>query len=162
MSAKNISDTCDEINKYECYGGNGIRGYVESFNKEGEHPIIGRQGALCGNIHLAIGKFYATEHAVVVDYLYEIDTTWAVENLRFLNLNQYSASVAQPGLAVKKIMEVPITFPTYEEQREIGNLLCKFLSVEDKVKSTCQSTLESIATMRKSILAKAFRGELCS
>ena len=34
---------------YLCYGGNGVRGYVKSYNREGTYPIIGRQGALCGN-----------------------------------------------------------------------------------------------------------------
>ena len=46
-------------NSYPCYGGNGIRGYVASSNRTGDYPIIGRQGALCGNINRAIGEFYA-------------------------------------------------------------------------------------------------------
>ena len=66
------------------------------------------------------------------------------------------------GIGLKILNNIEIDIPKEEEQKEIVRLLDKFLSVEDKVKSTCQNTLEAIATMRKSILAKAFRGELCS
>ena len=59
-----VSESIDH--PYLCYGGNGVRGYVTSFNREGCYAIIGRQGALCGNINVAEGRFYATEHAVVV------------------------------------------------------------------------------------------------
>jgi type I restriction enzyme S subunit len=71
-------------------------------------------------------------------------------------------AVGQQRVPKNFIEEYNITLPKISEQKEIVRLLDKFLSVEDKVKSTCQNTLEAIATMRKSILAKAFRGELSS
>lgn len=63
IQASEIKETIFE-GAFLCYGGNGIRGYVGRYNREGDYPIIGRQGALCGNINRASGKFYATEHAV--------------------------------------------------------------------------------------------------
>ena len=63
ISANQIAENVEE-GLYPCFGGNGVRGYVPLFNREGYYPIIGRQGALCGNINLANGQFYATEHAV--------------------------------------------------------------------------------------------------
>lgn len=74
ISADKISLVQDNINKYPCFGGNGIRGYVDSYNKDGHFPIIGRQGALCGNLKYATGQFYATEHAVVVSCPSNIDS----------------------------------------------------------------------------------------
>ena len=104
---------------YPCFGGNGIRGYVPSFNREGNYPIIGRQGALCGNINLANGQFYATEHAVCVKTFANTDVLWCCYFLTALNLNQYATATAQPGLAVANINEVFIPLPPLAEQKRI-------------------------------------------
>lgn len=106
-------------NNYLCYGGNGIRGYVSIYNHDGDYPIIGRQGALCGNINRATGKFYATEHAVCVDTYADTDISWACLFLAALNLNQYATATAQPGLAVANINEVMIPIPPLHEQIRI-------------------------------------------
>ncbi len=119
QAGKNIKGSAiHEHDTYPCYGGNGLRGYVASYNRDGDFPIIGRQGALCGNIKHATGKFYATEHAVTVS-LYGCDATWASYFLQALNLNQYATATAQPGLAVAKINQVPIPLPPLAEQRRI-------------------------------------------
>ena len=74
-SADMIHEQSNEFS-VPCYGGNGIRGYVESATQCGCYPIIGRQGALCGNVQLATGKFHATEHAVLVTPLIETNVVW--------------------------------------------------------------------------------------
>ena len=123
QAGKNIS--ADQIHEstnghdYLCYGGNGIRGYVNSFNRDGDYPLIGRQGALCGNINRAKGSFYATEHAVCVDTYANTDISWACIFLEALNLNQYATATAQPGLAVANINEVLIPIPPLCEQKRI-------------------------------------------
>ena len=76
ISSADISDT-KFSGSFPCYGGNGLRGYVDHYNRDGYFPLIGRQGALCGNINFAQGKFYATEHAVVVESFGGTDVTWA-------------------------------------------------------------------------------------
>ena len=76
ITAADIYDEPSEKHKYLCYGGNGVRGYVSNFNREGKFALIGRQGALCGNINIANGQFYATEHAVVVDHHNLTDILW--------------------------------------------------------------------------------------
>ena len=108
--ATDIHEKQDKDNPYPCYGGNGIRGYVNNYTHDGDYPIIGRQGALCGNIQYAIGKFRNTEHAILVTPKIEINKIWLYELLILENLNRYQTGAAQPGLAVKtlNIIKIPI------------------------------------------------------
>ena len=97
ITAKRIHTTQSEKYKYPCFGGNGLRGYVTNYNTEGTFSLVGRQGALCGNVNIVSGKFYATEHAVVTDGYGLTDTIWMYFFLQALNLNQYATATAQPG-----------------------------------------------------------------
>lgn len=160
ISADKISLVQDNINKYPCFGGNGIRGYVDSYNKDGQFPIIGRQGALCGNLKYATGQFYATEHAVVVSCPSNIDSIWAYYTLGTMNLNQYATATAQPGLAVSNIVKLNIFVPSLHEQQEIVRILDSVLEKESRAKDAAQTVLDQVALLKKSILARAFRGEL--
>jgi len=127
QAGKNIkaSEIKDDYTKgyYPCYGGNGVRGFANQFNHEGDYPLIGRQGALCGNVNRAIGKFYATEHAVCVDTFADTDISWACLFLKALNLNQYATATAQPGLAVSNINKVLIPIPPQHEQERIVKMI---------------------------------------
>ena len=134
ISASEILEDKTETHEYPCYGGNGVRGYTKEYNREGTFPIIGRQGALCGNINIAMGKFYATEHAVVVDCFNILDPIWASWFLKALNLNQYATATAQPGLAVSKINDVLIPLPPLGEQKRIVAKLGELLPLCDQLK----------------------------
>ena len=121
-----ISDECTEETPIKCYGGNGVRGYVKNANEDGSYPIIGRQGALCGNVKYAEGKFYATEHAVVVKPKEKYNPRFLYHLLTNMNLNQYKSAGAQPGLAVKNIAELTAPVPPLDVQNRIVNVLDNF------------------------------------
>lgn len=108
---------------YPVFGGNGLRGYTTSFTHDGHFVLIGRQGALCGNVNYACGRFWATEHAVVATLRDGFDAKWFGELLRTMNLNQYSNAAAQPGLSVDKIKILGLPVPPKAEQRLIGDYL---------------------------------------
>ena len=124
---------------YPCFGGNGIRGYVADYTHDGEFPLIGRQGALCGNVNLASGKFHATEHAVVVQPKIEMNVHWLYYALNAMNLGQYATGAAQPGLAVSKLETLSIEIPNISEQNKIAQTLYK---------------VEQLVNFRKQQLAK--------
>ena len=160
ITAKDISDKEGSEHRFPCYGGNGLRGYVCSYNRNGRFPLIGRQGALCGNINLADGLFYATEHAVVVETYCETDVDWAVHTLTHLNLNQYATSTAQPGLSVSTINEVLIPLPPIEEQRRIVSCLNKWFALIDPIEHGKVDLQTTIKQAKSKILDLAIHGKL--
>ena len=164
ITSANIYEQKDLKHPYLCYGGNGIRGYVSSFNREGHFALIGRQGALCGNINVAKGKFYATEHAVVVDHFNQSDVKWGEWFLKALNLNQYATATAQPGLAVSTIIKVLIPLPPLAEQKRIVAKIEELLPLVDRYEQAW-TKLEDFnrrfpEDMKKSILQQAIQGKL--
>lgn len=114
------ADEIDITGDYPVYGGNGLRGYTSTYNHDGEYVLIGRQGALCGNMNYSAGKAYFTEHAVVVKADENNDTRFLYYMLDTMNLGQYSDQSAQPGLAVNKLVKLENSFPKKEEQQQIG------------------------------------------
>jgi type I restriction enzyme S subunit len=133
-AGKNIK-ACDisEINTgtlYPCYGGNGLRGYVEKYSHEGNIPLIGRQGALCGNVNYARGRFYATEHAVVTQPKVKINNYWLYYILNELDLNRFSIGAAQPGLTIGKLNRVKIPIAPLDMQNQFAD----FVKQVDKLK----------------------------
>ncbi|NTU50576.1 MAG: hypothetical protein HGA87_06865, partial [Desulfobulbaceae bacterium] len=121
-----------ENGQYPVFGGNGIRGYTSTYTHEGPFVLIGRQGALCGNIVIAYGKFYATEHAVVVTPKEKMNVGWVASYLTEMNLNRFSESSAQPGLSVKKISYHRIKLPKFREQEAIDFTL---LTIDQQLSS---------------------------
>ena len=109
-----------------CYGGNGLRGYVKTANQQGDKPLVGRQGALCGNVCYATGSYYATEHAVVVSDKGFFNSRFLYHALVHANLNQYKTAGAQPGLSVAKLEKVKIPVPEKEIQDRIAKVLDNF------------------------------------
>ena len=133
ISAHNIIERKEESYIYPCFGGNGIRGYVKEKSHDGEHLLIGRQGALCGNVQRMKGQFYATEHAVVVSVMPGINIDGAFHMLTAMNLNQYASKSAQPGLAVGKLQELKLFVPSIERQIYIAAILDKFDTLTNSI-----------------------------
>ena len=132
--------------KYPVYGGNGIRGFFNKYNRAGDFLLIGRQGALCGNVHKISGKFWATEHAVVVKVNDFVNIDWYYYMLIFMNLNQYSESAAQPGISVQKIQNLKTCFPPLAEQIEISGYLNK---ITNKIETKIKNNEDSISLLQE-------------
>ncbi|MCX5805123.1 MAG: restriction endonuclease subunit S [Proteobacteria bacterium] len=151
ITSKSIS----EIEDYPVYGGNGLRGFTSSFTHEGEYILVGRQGALCGNVTRVRGKFYASEHAVVVTVENEINVDWLFHQLEDKNLNQYSEASAQPGLSVNKILKLPIIKPSFDEQNKIAERL---LSIDQK-HHTEQTYLQKLQQLKAGLMGDLLSGK---
>ena len=146
------ADRITQDDVYPVFGGNGLRGYTSRYNHDGVYALIGRQGALCGNMNISYGKAYFTEHAVAVAANSSHDTEFLFYLFGILNLGQYSGQSAQPGLAVSKLITVSASTPKLNEQRQISGLLLKF----DHLITLHQRKLEKLRQIKKALLEKMF------
>ena len=137
---------------YPVYGGNGLRGFTDKFTHEGEYVLIGRVGALCGNIHYIEGKNFVTEHAIAVKANEKNSTKFLKYLLEFMNLGQYQESTAQPVLAAGKLIELKKFFPCLEEQKKIGEY---FQSLDNIIESS-EKILCGLRLMKRGLLQKLF------
>ena len=141
ITASNISGE----GEYPVYGGNGLRGYTECYTHDGDYVLIGRQGALCGNVNHVVGKSYISEHAIAVQM--NGYNNWLKYKLDFWNLNRFSESSAQPGLSVEKLVRYKLSIPPLPEQKKIAEILGVWDSAIEK-----QSALVDALTRRKRAL----------
>lgn len=152
-SGKNIkADSVFECGEYPVYGGNGLRGYTSSYNHEGSYVLIGRQGALCGNVRSVYGKTYITEHAIAVAGNEKSNTSFLHYLFLKMNLGQYSDQSAQPGLAVNKLLKLKVALPIISEQTKIA----KLLSLLDERISTQSKIIEDLKKLKSAIVEKVF------
>jgi type I restriction enzyme S subunit len=146
------ADDIEQDGLYPVYGGNGLRGYTSTYNHDGEYALIGRQGALCGNMNYSIGKAYFTEHAVVVKADKDNETRFLYYLLDTMRLGQYSDQSAQPGLAVNKLIKLENMFPSGCEQKQIGD----YFSTLDHLITLHQRKCEQTQKLKKYMLQKMF------
>lgn len=140
---------------YPVYGGNGIRGYYDKYFLEGDYVLIGRQGALCGNINYSTNKSWATEHAVVCYPKIKYVTRWFGELLRVMNLNQYSLAAAQPGLAVERIKLLPIPIIPLPEQQSIAAYLDQKCGEIDELITLQEEMITKLQSYKQSVITEA-------
>lgn len=137
MSSQTLGEACSRLSSgksipsnkvldkglYPVIGGNGRRGFTNSYNFEGSCAVIGRQGAACGNVHYFSGKGYMTEHAVVACAANGNDSHYLAYLLSTMNLGRLSGQSAQPGLSVRTLSKQSIDLPSLKKQRQVVELL---------------------------------------
>jgi len=155
VSASNIAER-NENGLFPCYGGNGLRGYTQTYTHDGRYSLIGRQGALCGNVRLVGGKFHATEHAVVATPMQSIDVGWLYYSLDLLKLNRFATGQAQPGLSVDVLENVSLAIPKQEAEQ---NKIAECVSSVDELIGAQARKLDALKTHKKGLMQQLFPRE---
>ena len=149
------AEDIEEDSEFPVFGGNGRRGFTTRYTHEGTYALIGRQGALCGNINYATGKFWASEHAVVASPKVDVATHWLGELMRAMNLNQYSVSAAQPGLSVEIVGNLRIPVPPHDEQTAIATFLDHETAKIDALVAEQEKLIELLKEKRQAVISHA-------
>lgn len=149
--------------QYPVYGGNGVTGYHNAFVAEIPTLVIGRVGALCGNVYLTDGAAWITDNAI-----YAIQTPSCVA-MRFIRLaftraelNKRATGSGQPFVNQRMLNETVIPLPPLAEQTRIVAEVERRLSVVEELESVVTANLQRATRLRQSILQRAFCGKLLS
>ena len=149
------ADQIEPEGQYPVYGGNGLRGFTDRWNTEGPIVLVGRQGAHCGNVHIAPSRCWVSEHALrcFPDRVYS--TVFIRYALETLELNRYSVSAAQPGLSTDNIKPLLIAFPHRENQKRIAAFLDEKTERIDALIQKKRALLDRLAEKRQAIITHA-------
>lgn len=152
ITSEKISDS----GKFPVYGGNGLRGYTDTYTHDGFFVLIGRQGALCGNINRSFGKAYISEHAIAVNANETSHTDWLAHIFDYLKLNRLSESSAQPGLSVNKLIKIKLFVPSKAEQTKIANFLT---AIDERITQLTQKC-DLLAQYKKGVMQQIFSQQI--
>ena len=154
------SGSIEEDGSHPVFGGNGLRGYTSHFTHDGTYVLVGRQGAHCGNVHLVRGRFWASEHAVVVATHRPHLPEWLGAVLEAMDLNQHSVAAAQPGLAVDRVRDLRVPVPAIDEQREIVATLDRQTAEIDALTAKITESINLLDEYRAALISAAVTGQI--
>ena len=147
--------------QYPIYGGNGIIAYHNEYNLTGDNIIIGRVGALCGNVRFLSEPIWLTDNAFKLSFLKDpFDYQFLTYLLNFKDLRKFARQAAQPVISNSSLKDIEIPIPPLEEQKRI---VAHLDSLDEKVHQLEEIYTKQLAycdELKQSLLQKAFEGDL--
>ncbi len=144
---------------YEVYGGNGLMGFCNKKNVDGVNIIIGRVGALCGNVRLISESKFITDNALILNCFDNALYSYMYIMLKAANLNNLNTSNAQPLITSSKVLNVSLPIPPLSEQQSIANYLDQKCSEIDELISIKQQKIEKLKDYKKSLIFECVTGK---
>lgn len=139
-SGKNLTAKKIVAGDFPVYGGNGIVGYHNDYNLDGDNIIIGRVGALCGNVRNVSGKAYITDNAFILTKLEEGINIFILYLLKIHDLRQYARDALQPVISNAGFQNIEIILPPLSLQQEFAS---KIEAIEKQKELLKQSIAET-------------------
>ena len=144
---------------YPAYGANGVKTKTDKFLVDGRSIIVGRKGS-AGEINFTEDKFWALDVTYFTKFDKNIiDLDFLFYLLTVLNLPKLAKGV-KPGINRNDVYRILIQLPPIEEQSNIADEFKQLENIISSLESKYQQELNSLEELKKSILEKAFAGEL--
>lgn len=155
-SGEGITNTeLNENGEYEVYGGNGVIGLCNKYNVEGDKLIIGRVGALCGNVHYIYGRKYISDNALILD----LDSKQIYKYYYYLlcgaNLRRLNTSNAQPLITGTKVLNLYIPNIDEKSQTNIAKYLDNKCNKIDQTIEKEKVVIEKLKEYKQSVITEA-------
>lgn len=144
--------------EYSLVSSSGVIDVHNEFKMKAPGVVTGRSGSI-GKVFYIENDFWPLNTTLYVkDFKYN-NEKYVYYYLSRFDLKKYSSSTAVPTLNRNNFKNVDIIYPSLDEQKEIVRILDKLLEEESKIEELT-ALEEQIELIKKSILAKAFRGQL--
>ena len=155
-----LRSECGETYSIPVVGGNGVMGFADRKNNEGVTIVIGRVGALCGNVHLISGNAWITDNALRITRISGFEAGYLAEQLRVMNLNRLSNANAQPLITGSAVKSQRVARPPPEEQGLIASRLTSLAAPIVAAISRLEREIELLREYRTRLVADVVTGKL--
>ncbi|WP_298752788.1 restriction endonuclease subunit S [uncultured Arcobacter sp.] len=151
--------------KIPYYGASGIVDYVEDYIFDEDLLLVSEDGAnlLARTYPIAFsvsGKCWVNNHAHILKFENKINQKFVEYYLNSIKLDDYISGMAQPKLNQTKLNLIPVPYPNIDIQTILINNIDKLNEQTKQLKEHYKQKLENLEELKKSILQKAFSGEL--
>lgn len=148
--------------QYAVYGANGIIGRYDKYSHENPQLLITCRGATCGSVNISQPFSWITRNAMVVDGT-KGGLTLAFLRAYFAEGFDFSSVIsgsAQPQITRQNLARLQMPVVSLIEQQAIVHRIESAFAWIDRLAADATSARKLIDHLDRSILAKAFRGEL--
>jgi type I restriction enzyme S subunit len=147
------------------YGASGIVDYVADYLFDEDLLCVSEDGAnlLARTYPIAFsitGKTWVNNHAHVLRFKDVVSQKFVELYLNSIKLDDFVSGMAQPKLNQKMLNKIPIPFPPLKDQQTIVHKLDALSTETQKLEASYQQKIADLDELKKSILQKAFSGEL--
>jgi len=147
------------------YGASGIVDYVADYLFDEDLLCVSEDGAnlLARTYPIAfsiVGKTWVNNHAHVLRFKDMVTQKFVELYLNSIKLNDFVSGMAQPKLNQTMLNKIPIPFPPLKEQQAIVKKLDALSAETKKLEAIYQQKINDLEELKRSVLQKAFNGEL--
>ncbi|MEJ8476658.1 restriction endonuclease subunit S [Roseibium algae] len=160
LSNQFITSNLDENNANRVVGGNGAMGFTNKVNTTEKRIVIGRVGALCGNVHFFDEDCWITDNALQISKWRSFSDDFLVHLIRAANLNDLANKSAQPLITGNQVKSIEVAIPPVEEQKKIEKFLENQVDIFAKLSSKAQSAITLLKERRTALISAAVTGKI--
>lgn len=142
-------------------GGNGVMAYTNRSNTPTNTLVVGRVGALCGNVHFFENRSWVTDNALIVRLTSgEILPRYAFEVLNSAKLNEKATKSAQPLITGETVKKVTVRLPPKDEQEKRARRLAELSAKLAETTKTILSSVDRLKEYRSALITAAVTGQI--
>ena len=156
---EDLSAHRDESASIPVIGGNGLMGFTYESNSLDASLVVGRVGALCGNVHLISEPSWITDNALKIYGVRKYESSYLLHALRVRDLNTLATRNAQPLMTGEVVRAQVMPMPPVQEQHATAT----FINRESaKLERQCGLIEQSVARLdeyRSALITAAVTGQ---